>query len=130
MWNMRAGKRQLPGAYYGSFVGGWVDKKKEWETTKTSFSIQKGHENLYKYQDDLVIQSSRCKRGIKKKVRHINDEIYLVVMMSDLYPADIDIILDGNSYKISNYGTFSSWCYLKWWTDYLFMDLFRWILFI
>lgn len=41
-----------------------------------------------------MIQSSRCKKGIKKKVRHIDDEIYLVVMMSDLYPADIDIILD------------------------------------
>jgi len=38
-------------------------EKKEWETTETSFSIQKGHENLYKYHKGLVIQSSRCKKG-------------------------------------------------------------------
>ncbi len=38
-------------------------------------------------------QSSICKKGIQRR-SDIDDEIYLVVMMSELYPVDIDIILD------------------------------------
>lgn len=68
-------------------------KKREKYNWNKRFSIQKGHENLYKYQKDLVMQSSICKNGIKRR-SDIDDEIYLVVMMSALYSVDIDIILD------------------------------------
>ncbi len=68
-------------------------KKTEKYNWNKRFSIQKGHENLNKYQKDLVQQSSICKKGIQRR-SDIDDEIYLVVMMSELYPVDIDIILD------------------------------------
>lgn len=39
------------------------------------------------------MQSNIFKKGIKRR-SDIDDEIYLVVMMSALYSVDIDIILD------------------------------------
>lgn len=114
-------KRLLPGACCGSFVDGWV-KKRQRNTTEMSFSIQKGHENLYKYQEDLVIQGSICKKGTKEGQTHRWWDVpgcHDVCSVSCRHRYYIRRHFTGHhklsSYKSSNDVTSFSLCYLKWW---------------
>lgn len=68
--------------------------KRERNTTETrDLAFKKVMRTFTNIKKDLVMQSSICKKGTKRR-SDIDDEIYLVVMMSALYPVDIDIILD------------------------------------
>lgn len=100
--------------------------KRERNTTETrDLAFKKVMRTFTNIKKDLVMQSSICKKGTKRR-SDIDDEIYLVVMMSALYPVDIDIILDYISLLFSQTlsssdVTSSSLYNFKWWTQIIYL---------
>lgn len=96
---MRAGtggKETIKGRYLVPAVG--VSSTAEWKKDskiqlKRVLAFKKVMRTFTNIKRILWFRVVYVKRALKK-VRHKDDEMYLVVMMSALYPADIDIILD------------------------------------